>query len=70
MPGGREITGADVLAAARREAGAREALHALVRPDDAFADYAQLVAACPPERLGISPGAHAALFTPLFGEFE
>lgn len=73
MPGGRFITGADVLAAARTAPGARAdlaALGAAVRPDDLFAGYEGLRAACPPEALGLTPGAHAALFAPLFGEFE
>jgi hypothetical protein len=73
MPGGREISGADVLAAARSLPGARvdeEALRALVAPADRFPSYDALARACPPERVGLSSGAHAALFVPLFGEFE
>ena len=73
MPGGRWIRGADVLAAARTAPAARHddaALAAAVHPDDLFAGYESLRRACPPERLGLSPGAHAALFAPLFGEFE
>lgn len=73
MPGGREISGHDVLAAVRGAAGAGAdiaALRAAVPPDALFASYEDLADACPPERLGLTPGAHAALFTPLFGEFE
>jgi hypothetical protein len=73
MPGGREISGADVRAAVRGLPGARvdeEALRALVGPDDRFGSYEALLRACPPERVGLSSGAHAALFVPLFGEFE
>lgn len=73
MPGGRPITGADVLAAARLPAAAgidASALAAAVRADEVFGSYEELVAACPPRRLGITPGAHAAAFSPLFGEFE
>lgn len=73
MPGGRPISGADVLAVARL-AGApaldAAALAGAVRPGDEFSSYEDLVAACPPERIGMAPGAHAALFGPLFGEFE
>ncbi len=73
MPGGREISGADVRAAATSTGGAaadRDALRAAVGPDDLFASYDELLRACPPSRIGLSPGAHAALFAPLFGEFE
>ena len=73
MPGGREITGRDVHAALRSFGGERgdpAALRACIAPDTAFAGYEALVAACPPERIGLTPGAHAALFGPLFGEFE
>lgn len=73
MPGGRWITGEDVLAAARTALGVRPdpaALAAAVRPGDLFGGYEALREACPPERLGLTPGAHAALFAPLFGEFE
>lgn len=70
MPGGREITGADVRAAARAAGAEGQALRAAVRPDEVFAGYEELAAAVPPALLGMSPGAHAALFSPLFGEFE
>jgi hypothetical protein len=68
MPGGREITGADVLAALRVAGAPRR--DAPVRPDDVFGSYEDLLRACPPARVGLSPGAHAAALAPLFGEFE
>lgn len=55
------------FAAGRGDPGA---LRAAVAPDDAFADYEELLRACPPARAGLTPGEHAALFAPLFGEFE
>lgn len=73
MPGGRPISGGDVRAALRYAGAPREAERALaeaVRPDDLFASYEELRAACPPERIGLSSGAHAAALAPLFGEFE
>lgn len=73
MPGGREISGRDVLAAMSGLAPGRgdpAALRAAIEPDRYFASYEALVAACPPSRVGLTPGAHAALFGPLFGEFE
>jgi hypothetical protein len=73
MPGGRPISGADVLAVARlagTPAVDAAALAEAVAPSDEFGSYEDLVAACPPDRVGMAPGAHAALFAPLFGEFE
>ncbi|MDX6555755.1 MAG: hypothetical protein QOD86_1950 [Miltoncostaeaceae bacterium] len=73
MPGGRPIHGADVHAAmahAARPGADAVALRAAVRDDDAFLTLEELAAACPPERIGLAPGAYAALFGPLFGEFE
>lgn len=70
MPGGREISGDDVRAAARAVALDHDALAAAVGPHDAFGTYEELAAVCPPARLGLTPGAHVALFAPLFGEFE
>ena len=73
MPGGRHISGRDVHAALRafgRGAGDERALRAAVAPDDAFASYEDLVRACPPQAIGLTSGAHAAVFSPLFGEFE
>ena len=73
MPGGRDISGRDVRAALRAfggRAGDEDALRAAVAPDDSFASYEDLVRACPPEAIGLTPGAHAAIFSPLFGEFE
>ena len=58
------------LAAFGAGRGDPEAVRAAVAPDDAFEDYADLARACPPERAGLTRGEHAALFAPLFGEFE
>jgi hypothetical protein len=73
MPGHRPITGSDVAAQLRRfgplDADA-DALEAWVAPEDAFWSLDELEAACPPERLGLTSGAYAWLFGPLFGEFE
>lgn len=69
----RRITGDDVLAALRApggEAADAGALRRRVAPGDAFATYEELARACPPEAIGLSSGAHAAVFAPLFGEFE
>jgi hypothetical protein len=75
VPGGRPISGADVRAAlvhapdhVAEAAGAR--LAAAVAEEDVFTSFDALAAACPPARIGLSPGAYAALFAPLFGEFE
>lgn len=46
------------------------ALKAAVSPDAEFADLAELARALEPARVGLTPGAFAALFAPLFGEFE
>jgi hypothetical protein len=73
MPGGRPIAGRDVHAALRHAGapgGAEEAVRREIPPGRLFQSYEELLAAAPPERLGISSGAHAALFGPLFGEFE
>jgi hypothetical protein len=73
MPGGRQISGRDVHAALRAfggGAGDQGALTAAVAPDDVFASYEDLLRACPPEVVGLSSGGHAAVFSPLFGEFE
>jgi hypothetical protein len=75
MPGGRPISGRDLQAALRRFGPPRpEAAAAALRaaiPDDApVGSYEDLARAAPPERLGLTSGAHAALFGPLFGEFE
>lgn len=73
MPGGRSITGRDVHAALHtfgEERSDMAGLRAAIAPDDVFDSYEALARACPPERIGLTPGAHAALFGPLFGEFE
>ena len=73
MPGGRLIHGRDLQAALRSfgpEGADTDALRAAVPDDAAVGSYEELARAAPPERLGLSSGAHAALFGPLFGEFE
>jgi hypothetical protein len=73
MPGGRPIFGRDLQAALRSfgpEGADAAALRAAVPDDVAVASYEELARACPPQRLGLTSGAYAALFGPLFGEFE
>jgi len=41
-----------------------------VDPAAVFGDLAELERACPPAAIGVTPGAYATLFAPLFGEFE
>lgn len=73
MPGGRTITGRDLQAALRAfgppgaDAGA---LREAIPDDEAVAGYDELARRCPPGRMGLTSGAHAAVFGPLFGEFE
>lgn len=50
--------------------GAEARVPALLGADEEVAGYADLLRRCPPEALGISAGAHAAVLGPLFGEFE
>ena len=59
-------------AALERFAGAEPAalLAGILADDDAVGSYEELLARCPPSAIGLSPGAHAALLGPLFGEFE
>jgi len=73
MPGGREITGRDVHAALREfggGAGDAAALRAAVSPWSTFGSLDELARACPPASIGLTSGAYAAIFSPLFGEFE
>ena len=73
MSGHRPIRGADLHAQLRAfgPPGADpDAFEAWVAPDAAFASVEEVEEACPPERIGLSPGAFAALFAHLFGEFE
>lgn len=61
------------MRAALRNSGHPEAaarLGSLLGDDEVVGDYAGLLARCPPPEIGISPGAHAAVLGPLFGEFE
>ena len=69
----RPVRGADVLAALDGFPGIaanREAAAARIRPDAVFDGLEELARACPPEAIGVTPGAYATLFAPLFGEFE
>jgi hypothetical protein len=73
VPGGRAILGRDLRAALLAfggGAGDPEALRAAVPDDAPVGSYEELVRRAPAERLGLSSGAHAAVFGPLFGEFE
>ncbi|HET6692143.1 MAG TPA: hypothetical protein VFG74_14900 [Miltoncostaeaceae bacterium] len=73
MPGGRWISSRDVIAAMERFGGGRgdaEALRRAMGPGRRFGSYEELRRAVPPERIGLTLGAHRALFAPLFGEFE
>ncbi len=73
MPGGRLIAGRDVRALARHLGSGTvdpDLVEAWVAVDAQFAGLADLARACPPERIGLSPGVFSALFGPLFGEFE
>lgn len=66
------VRGCDAHALCRRfgRGADCEALEAWVGEDDAFTSLEDLEAACPPERIGLGAGAYAALFGPLFAEFE
>lgn len=69
----RPVRGADVAGAAASMPGAAATaarVRALLDPERTFASAADLRRALPPEALGITPGAWATLFDPLFGEFE
>jgi hypothetical protein len=73
MPGHRSIRAADLHAQLRAfgPPGADPDLfEACVDEADTFVSLEHLEQACPPERIGLTPGAFAALFGPLFGEFE
>ncbi len=69
----RPVTGAD-LAAHLTYFGPpdadREAFAGRIHPDAQVADMMELERRCPPAAIGLTPGGYAALFTPLFGEFE
>ncbi len=69
----RPIVGADIHAVLRTLGpGAYEAelAEAWIPENECFWSVEQIAAACPPERIGLSTGAFAALLGPLFGEFE
>ncbi len=69
----RPVRGTDVVAALAGFPGIpvdRARVAACVDPDAVFASLQELERACPPELIGVTPGAYATLFGPLFGEFE
>jgi hypothetical protein len=73
MPTDRGVVGADIHAILRSLGpGAYEAdlAEAWIDEDEAFSSVEEVEARCPPERIGLSPGAFLALLGPLFGEFE
>ena len=73
MAGHRIIHGADLHAQLRAfgpEDADADAFEAWIAVDDEFTSLEEVESACPPERIGLSEGAFAALFAHLFGEFE
>lgn len=71
--GERYITGADIHAQLRHLGPGEyeaELAEAWISENARFVSVEQIEAACPPERIGLSAGAFAALLGPLFGEFE
>ena len=73
MSGDRPILGADVHAILRKLGPGEyeaELAEAWIDEDDVFSSVEEIEARCPPERIGLSPGAFHALLGPLFGEFE
>ena len=73
MPGGRDILGRDVHATLRNAGAGPDRLRLLRArvPDDlALTGLDDLARRCPPSELELTPGRYAALFAPLFGEFE
>jgi hypothetical protein len=73
MPGHQSIRGADLHAQLRAygpDGADPDAFEAWVGEDEVITSFEELEAVCPPERIGLTPGAFVALFAPLFGEFE
>lgn len=66
------MRGCDIRAALQHFGSpeAAERIGAWVADDDSFETYEEVVERCPPERIGLTPGAHVAIIGPLFGEFE
>jgi hypothetical protein len=67
------ITASDIEAALRHIGGqpdAADAFAAWVDDEATFTNLEAVEAVCPPERIGLAPGAFAAILEPLFGEFE
>lgn len=70
---GRTISGSDIHAQLRHLGPGEyeaELAEAWIDEDATFSSVEQVEALCPPERIGLSPGAFAAVIGPLFGEFE
>lgn len=73
MSADRPILGADVHAVLRSlgpGAYQTDLAEAWIAEHDVFSSVEMIEAHCPPERIGLSPGAFHALLGPLFGEFE
>ncbi len=66
------VFGCDVRAALERFGSPEAAglIGAWLADDDHVETYEELVERCPPERVGLTPGAYVAIVGPLFGEFE
>ena len=73
MPGGRGISGADVLAQLERFGPPtidRKTLRHRLGARVTVASIDDLLRICPPATIGLTDGQFAALVAPLFGEFE
>lgn len=69
----RPVLGSDVLARARTagiEEGVCRRIGERLAAGTRVEDLECLGRAIPPAQIGMTPGAWAAVFTPLFGEFE
>ena len=69
----RPLTGVDIIAQATSaglKPGVAVLLAGRVDADAEFRDLDDLARAAGPAQLGMTPGRWAALFGPLFGEFE
>lgn len=66
------VYGCDVRAALAHFGGgeAAELVGAWLPDGESVETYEELVDMCPPERIGLTAGLHAAILAPLFGEFE
>ncbi|MEZ5079493.1 MAG: hypothetical protein R2878_02295 [Thermoleophilia bacterium] len=69
----RPVTGADVIGVVRltaTSAEVRERIRRAIPVDLVIPDIETLRQRMPAETVGLTPGAYASLFGPLFGEFE